>query len=60
MSDKKSCWWPVTSGAPLRLIRGPISLNIFVNGLDDGTESILSKFMGDTKVGGVGGGCAAL
>jgi len=56
----KSSWRHVTSGAFYESIPEPRLFNLFVNGLDDGTES---KFVNNTKLGrlvDISNGCAAL
>lgn len=53
IASTKSNWQMVTSGVPQVVILGAILFNIFVNNLNDKTESILRKTVDNMMLGGV-------
>ncbi|KAJ7409319.1 hypothetical protein WISP_115586 [Willisornis vidua] len=48
-----SDWQPLTNEVAQGSISGPVLFNIFINYLNTALERILSKFVDDTKLGGV-------
>ena len=52
VSGRMSCWEDVSSGVPQGSVLGPLPFIIYINDLDSGVKSRLSKFSDDTKLGG--------
>jgi len=59
----ESSWWSVSSGVPQGLVLELVLFNTILSDLDEGTESMFSKFADYIKLGGVADmpeGCAAI
>ena len=52
MRARMSCWEDVCSGATQGSVLRPLRFIIYINDLDRGVNSKLSKFVDDTKLGG--------
>ena len=50
INGSSSSWCNVNSGVPQGSVLGPILFLIYVNDIDDGLTSIISKFADDTKI----------
>ena len=52
VSGRMSCWEDVSRGVSQGSVLGPSLFIVYINHLDRGVKSRLSKFADDTKLGG--------
>ena len=52
VSERMSCWEDVSRGESQGSVLGPSLFIVYINHLDRGMKSMLSKFSDDTKLGG--------